>query len=53
MWGGMFSGVRTLATWDNDPGGSIVDRYTDSNGDEILVVEFKRTPGVRYYYYAE
>jgi hypothetical protein len=40
-----------LEVWDDRPGGTVVDRYTD-NGVKYVVVEFKRD-GSRYTFLAE
>ncbi len=51
FWQGQFFGVP-YAVWDNQPGGTIVDRQT-YEGVEYLVVEFKNSPGKRYIYRAK
>ncbi len=38
-----------LATWDNKPGGTVVDGFTE-DGIEYVWVEFENSPGERYLY---
>jgi hypothetical protein len=38
--------------WDNAPGGRVVQTYTDHIGVKYVDVEFKKSPGVIYTYYA-
>ena len=49
LWGGAIFG--TLKKWDNNPGGTVVDRYTE-DGVEYVVVEFKNSPDEKYLYRA-
>lgn len=52
MWNGSITG-SAYATWDNAPGGKIVERYTDPNtGLKYVLVEFEKTPGTFYVYFA-
>lgn len=56
MWGGMFKPLQARAweVWDNQPGGRIVERYTDPLTEvEYVLVEFEKSPGKYYVYYAE
>lgn len=46
--------ARAWEVWDNQPGGTIVERYTDPLTEvEYVYVEFDNSPGVYYVYYAE
>lgn len=39
--------------WDNAPGGRVIMEYTDpSTRRKYVVVEFKKSPGKQYTYYA-
>lgn len=49
LWGGVIFG--TTKKWDNSPGGTVVDRFTE-DGVEYVIVEFKNSPGTGYIYRA-
>ena len=52
-WGGTMT-ARAYETWDNQPGGTVIERYTDPNtGMEYVLVEFEKTPGRYFVYYAD
>jgi hypothetical protein len=51
FWQGKLFG-QEYAVWDNQPGGTVVDRYTD-DGVRYVVVEFENSPGRRYVYRAK
>lgn len=67
-WGGAFSptftkgkfsldsltgsrGSDAYATWEGEPGGTVIERFTE-DGVDYVVVEFEKSPGVRYTYFA-
>lgn len=43
--------IDDIAKWNDEPGGTVVDRYTE-DGTEYVLVEFKNSPGHRYVYRA-
>lgn len=50
FWRDVFPDVDPdIETWDNEPGGTVVERFTQ-NGTKFVRVEFKRTPGIFYLY---
>lgn len=49
MWNGFFSGI--LEEWDNQPGGKVVKRFQE-DGIKYVYVEFEKSPGKWYLYYA-
>lgn len=52
MWNGAFAD-RAYAKWDNQPGGTVVEKYTDPlTGITYVLVEFENSPGEYYVYYA-
>lgn len=44
---------NAYAVWDNSPGGSVIKRFKDQWDIEYVIVEFDKTPGKYYVYYAE
>jgi len=54
MWDGAFAPLnQQYRTWDNAPGGTVVERFKDAfSGVEYVLVEFEKSPGVRYKYLA-
>jgi hypothetical protein len=53
MWNGLFFDTgQSYRYWDDQPGGTIRERYTDDEGQEYVLVEFDNSPGLLYVYYA-
>lgn len=50
FWQGRLFGAE-YQVWENEPGGTVIDRYT-FDGVDYVVVEFKHSPGRRYVYLA-
>lgn len=44
---------KAYAVWDNAPGGTVVERWTDNDGQGYVLVEFEKSPGALYVYFAE
>jgi hypothetical protein len=54
MWNGMFLIGKATAVWDDQPGGKVVGEYTDPfTGTKYVLVEFEKSPGKLYVYYAK
>jgi hypothetical protein len=51
FWQGKLFG-QDYQVWNDEPGGTVVDRY-EFDGQQYVVVEFKNSPGVKYVYLAE
>jgi len=51
FWNNAFAGNPFLEVWDNRPGGTVVDRYS-KDGVEFVSVEFEKSPGTIYTFYA-
>ena len=44
---------RAFAVWDDQPGGKVLERWTDELGLTYVLVEFENSPGKHYVYFAD
>ena len=51
FWGNVFVQPKYVQ-WDNQPGGTVVERYTAEDGTKYVLVEFEKSPGQYYVYLA-
>lgn len=48
----LFLDPNDYEVWDNEPGGTVVNRFTE-DGVQYVEVEFKNSPGQTYLYLAK